>query len=63
MNTNTYSAERRAIDEPQPACCDSVLLDRCCPPADKPSCCGTTASVPTACGCQGSPAPSVSNEA
>lgn len=36
-----------------PACCDSILLDHCCPAEDKPDCCGTTATAkaPAACNC------------
>lgn len=38
------------------ACCDTVLLDTCCEPAEKPSCCGKVLHGPT-CGCEPSSGP------
>lgn len=42
---------REAVDQPAEACCDSVLVDSCCPPEAKTDCCGQTRSA-ARCGCQ-----------
>lgn len=52
-----YSDDRASVAResvPSGACCDSLLLDTCCEPADKPGCCGTSPQT-AKCGCQNPP--------
>jgi len=41
----------RAAAVSSAACCDTVLLDTCCAPEDKPGCCGQSDEA-SSCGCQ-----------
>jgi hypothetical protein len=41
-----------AAAEAPTACCDSVLLDTCCPPDAKAGCCSPDAHADGTCGCR-----------
>jgi hypothetical protein len=52
MSEQKKTAEPSTVSEPQPACCDSTLLDRCCSAEAKPTCCGPQTAAPATCSCR-----------